>query len=339
MQLKHFITLMWRLLRVQTYYLLGLHVLLGFLSSFLAGGNQLPAEIIHTITGIKLLVGLTLPALWYMFGAGLNDLADEHIDKVNLKDSKERTLVSGEATQSELKVVLAVVAAFVIALTLVLGTRMVILSALILILAWAYSFPPIRISYRGIWAPLLLPLGYVAYPFCVGASVMGWNYDRYSLLLGVGLYSLFVSRVMLKDFRDVVGDRKFGKRTFLLRHNAKFVTTCSWIAFSLSIIVLGYVVRHAGAVTVAVLIVLFGCGTWLFIDLRQLEHWKEQKVILPFLSRIKSLVAAELIIYFLYRTSEISYLEYATVSILLLITVWPTVISPYHRPSIDSHAN
>jgi len=38
------------------------------------------------------------------------------------------------------------------------------------------------------------------------------------------LYVGFIGRIVLKDFRDVVGDRLFGKRTFLVRHGRR--VTC-----------------------------------------------------------------------------------------------------------------
>ena len=44
------------------------------------------------------------------------------------------------------------------------------------------------------------------------------------LALLAALYVGFVGRIVLKDFRDVVGDRLFGKRTFLVRHGRR--TTC-----------------------------------------------------------------------------------------------------------------
>jgi 4-hydroxybenzoate polyprenyltransferase len=48
-----------------------------------------------------------------------------------------------------------------------------------------------------------------------------------------GFYLLFLSRIILKDFRDRAGDRKFGKLTFLLRYGKKAVLAVSVTALGL----------------------------------------------------------------------------------------------------------
>jgi 4-hydroxybenzoate polyprenyltransferase len=87
-----------------------------------------------------------------------------------------------------------------------------------LLLAAAYSLPPLRISGRGVIAPMLLPLGYVAVPYLVGLFAVRGSVGPRDLLVLAGLYAGFIGRIILKDFRDVRGDSLFGKRTFLVRH-------------------------------------------------------------------------------------------------------------------------
>jgi 4-hydroxybenzoate polyprenyltransferase len=82
----------------------------------------------------------------------------------------------------------------------------------------AYSLPPLRLCARGALAVALLPLGYVALPYLVGALTAQPRIGWHALALLAGLYVTFIGRIVLKDFRDVAGDAQFDKRTFLLRH-------------------------------------------------------------------------------------------------------------------------
>jgi 4-hydroxybenzoate polyprenyltransferase len=70
----------------------------------------------------------------------------------------------------------------------------------------------------------LLPIGYVTVPYLTGAFAVRPSLTGRDLALMTGLYVGFIGRIILKDFRDVIGDRLFGKRTWLVRHGR--VATC-----------------------------------------------------------------------------------------------------------------
>ena len=161
---------------------------------------------------------LVVVAGWFVNATVLNDVADESIDRVNLQNARGRPLVSGHATRRQLLVlgtaagVVALVTAFAV------DWRVGAIAVIGLALSAAYSLPPIRLCQRGAVASLLLPLGYVALPFLVGALSVRPRITGPQLVLLVGLYITFIGRILLKDFRDVRGDAQFGKLTFLLRH-------------------------------------------------------------------------------------------------------------------------
>ena len=225
LMLKRYAEIVWQELRPMTYLLLGLHVCIAFAFGwYVTLGADFLSMSSFMRGGVDLLVGLILLALWYINATTTNDLADEEIDHVNLKGSAERPLVNGAASSKQLKVIMFASALTILALSLRGGIWLCAVTAVLLGLNWAYSFPPIRISYRGVLAPLMLPLGYVGYPLAVGFVLTNSQFTWQWVLLFAGLYALFVSRVMLKDFRDVAGDKKYGKLTFLLRHSASFVT-------------------------------------------------------------------------------------------------------------------
>jgi len=155
---------------------------------------------------------------WFVNATALNDLSDERIDRVNLGNARGRPLVSGHATRSQLLAIGAGAGAVSLAVASAVSWRLGAVVAIGLVFNAAYSLPPIRLAGRGGVAPALLPLGFVVLPFVVGAMSVGHDLRRQDLLLLAGLYVTFVGRIILKDFRDVDGDRLYAKRTFLLTH-------------------------------------------------------------------------------------------------------------------------
>lgn len=148
----------------------------------------------------------------------MNDLADEAIDKVNLADSKARPLANRSATRREIKNLAALSAASALAISALHSHSLVIATAAGLIFNWVYSYRPLNISHRGLLAPLLLPIAYVVIPFSVGSLTVNNPLVGGRTALLVGMYVCFIGRIILKDFRDVKGDSRYGKKTFLLRY-------------------------------------------------------------------------------------------------------------------------
>src|SRR6185295_8036287 len=118
---------------------------------------------------------------------------------------------AGSGTQREMKLVAATSAAVALAACTLLTWpgALVVLGGLAF--TAAYSLRPVRISERGVLAPMLLPLAYVAVPYLLGIFAVRASVTPVDLLLLAGLYAGFVGRIVLKDFRDVRGDALFGK--------------------------------------------------------------------------------------------------------------------------------
>jgi 4-hydroxybenzoate polyprenyltransferase len=152
----------------------------------------------------------------------LNDLADEAIDRVNLPGDRRRPLVAGTATRRELVATAAGAAVVALGVSATLHWAATVAVAAGLVLSAAYSLRPPRVADRGVVACLLLPAGYVAVPYLVGVLGTRGSIHPGDLALLGGLYAGFIGRIVLKDFRDVHGDRLFGKRTFLVRHGRRW---------------------------------------------------------------------------------------------------------------------
>jgi len=96
-----------------------------------------------------------------------------------------------------------------------LGTWGFAAGALGLLLAWAYSAPPLRLKLNGWWGNAACGLCYEGLAWVTGAAVMagGSMPDARSLLLA-GLYSASAHGIMtLNDFKAVEGDRVMGVRS------------------------------------------------------------------------------------------------------------------------------
>lgn len=202
---------------------------------------------------------LVIVGAWFIHATVLNDLADEAIDRVNLTAARGRPLVTGQATRSELLALgnVAALVALVVAWAVNWRVGVVVLAGLAL--NAAYSLRPLRLSHRGAVASLMLPLGYVALPYLVGALSVQPRLGRTDLVLLVGLYVTFIGRILLKDFRDVSGDELFGKRTFLLRHGREATCLASatcWVAGTTTL----FALVPARSLLVAVFVVYLACA-------------------------------------------------------------------------------
>ena len=186
-----------------------------------------------------------------LFAVAVNDLADERIDRVNLPTDARRPLVAGTGTRVEMIIVASTAAVLALGASFLLHWPAPLIVGGGLVFTAAYSLRPVRIADRGVVAPMLLPAGYVAVPYLLGIFAVRGSVTRTDLLLLAGLYSGFIGRIVLKDFRDVRGDALFGKRTFLVRHGRR--ATCGFSAAFLvfGVSVLPFVRRPSVALVAA----------------------------------------------------------------------------------------
>jgi 4-hydroxybenzoate polyprenyltransferase len=165
---------------------------------------------------------------WFAALVCVNDLGDEAIDRVNLPGDANRPLVTGAASRRQVTAIGAGAAALALGVAWIEGPIVAAVVAAGLALGAAYSLPPFRLCGRGLVAAAVLPAGYVAVPFLVGALGTDATPRGTAFAVLPGLYLVFMGRILLKDFRDVEGDALFGKRTFLVRYGRR--ATCRFSA-------------------------------------------------------------------------------------------------------------
>ncbi len=172
--------------------------------------------------------------LIYLGGSTVNDLFDLEVDRHNMayrplhrKDfSVDKALRFSEVT---------CLAALLISATV--NVALLFWNLFFIVAAMAYSVPPLRFVSRGILAQFYLGFTTVVLPMASG--VLAATGGRFTLsadavLLAVSLFMLFSFVLIIKDFKDLEGDAKGGKRTFLLtvgEHSGKKVALTGTLVF------------------------------------------------------------------------------------------------------------
>lgn len=177
---------------------------------YVAGGGSLFVTdwrlVVLVVAGFLVHSGLTL----------VNDLSDRKVDVDNDVD----TIITKGSKKDVRLVWVSSVALIAVgmALTLVLPFYVQIAVWAMALLGVAYNTKPLLLSYRPQLSIVALGVLYATLPFLVGyfmyATEMSWQVALLAVLWGCARAAISI----LKDFKDVKGDKKHGKHTFLLRY-------------------------------------------------------------------------------------------------------------------------
>jgi chlorophyll synthase len=142
----------------------------------------------------------------------VNDWFDRHVDAIN---EPHRPIPSGRIP-GRWGLYLAILWTLVsLGVAALLGPWGFGAAAVGLLLAWAYSAPPLRLKANGWWGNAACGISYEGIAWVTGAAVMagGAMPDARSLALAA-LYSLGTHGIMtLNDFKAIEGDRVMGVRS------------------------------------------------------------------------------------------------------------------------------
>lgn len=163
-----------------------------------------------------------------------NNMVDVKTDTYNKR--QDNPIASGEISQTAAKVFLATNIAVLALIQAWLAQPVsLIVAGLYLLLAYGYSNRHINLQSRGWVAPLLLTVCYGVLPVVLGVS-QGENPLAISLFWLALLQILLLYPILLaKDYKDLAGDRKTGKKTPLVRYGPKTVKRTSYILASSAI--------------------------------------------------------------------------------------------------------
>jgi chlorophyll/bacteriochlorophyll a synthase len=141
-----------------------------------------------------------------------NDWFDRHVDAIN---EPHRPIPSGRMPGAWGLYIAILWTALSLLVATALGPWGFGAAVAGLVLAWAYSMPPVRLKLNGWWGNAACGICYEGLAWVTGAAVMagGVMPDARSLMLA-GLYSAGAHGIMtLNDFKAVEGDRLMGVRS------------------------------------------------------------------------------------------------------------------------------
>jgi chlorophyll synthase len=138
----------------------------------------------------------------------VNDWYDRHVDAINEPD---RPIPSGRIPGQWGLYIAVIWTALSLVVATSLGTWGFVAAIVGLVLAWAYSAPPIRLKQNGWFGNAACGLCYEGLPWFTGAAVMSAASPDWRIIVIALLYSLGAHGIMtLNDFKSVEGDRRMG---------------------------------------------------------------------------------------------------------------------------------
>ena len=137
-----------------------------------------------------------------------NDWFDRHVDAINEPD---RPIPSGRIPGRWGLYIALIWTALSLEVASHLGVWGFGASIFGLVLAWAYSAPPIRLKQNGWWGNSAVGLCYEGLPWFTAAAIMTEGEPDWRIVLVAFLYSFGAHGIMtLNDFKSLEGDRKMG---------------------------------------------------------------------------------------------------------------------------------
>lgn len=138
----------------------------------------------------------------------INDWFDRHVDAIN---EPGRPIPSGRIPGRWGLYIAIFWTAMSLLLAMVLGVWGFAAAVFGLVLAWAYSAPPVRLKQNGWWGNAACGFCYEGLPWFTGAAVMtaampDWRICVIALLYSVGAHGIMT----LNDFKSVEGDKRTG---------------------------------------------------------------------------------------------------------------------------------
>lgn len=138
----------------------------------------------------------------------VNDWFDRHVDAIN---EPNRPIPSGRMPGRWGLYIGIIWTGASLLLAATLGMWGFSAAIVALLLAWAYSAPPLRLKRNGWWGNAAVAICYEGVPWFTGAAIMTGALPNPHILLIALFYSLGAHGIMtLNDFKSIEGDRQSG---------------------------------------------------------------------------------------------------------------------------------
>ena len=141
----------------------------------------------------------------------VNDWFDRTVDAINEPD---RPIPSGRVPGRQGLYFGILWTALSLAVAALLGPWVLLAAAVGLVLAWAYSAPPLRLKQNGWWGNAAVGLCYEGLPWFTAAAAVSGQLPASEILALAVLYSAGAHGIMtLNDFKSIDGDRLMNVRS------------------------------------------------------------------------------------------------------------------------------
>ncbi len=207
----------------------------------------------------------------------VNDWFDRHVDAIN---EPGRPIPSGRIPGRWGLYLALLWTALSIALAAALGPFVLAAAGLGLLLAWAYSAPPVRLKQNGWWGNAACGMSYEGLAWLTGASLLaGGAIPDMRVLLVALLYSAGAHGIMtLNDFKSLAGDRALGVGSLPARLGPERAARVACVMMAVPQVGVIALLAHGGhglsaALVTASLVAQVACMARLLRDPRGLAPW------------------------------------------------------------------
>jgi chlorophyll synthase len=155
----------------------------------------------------------------------INDWYDRHVDAINEPD---RPIPSGRIPGRWGLYIAIIWTGLSLAVATVLGVWVFVAACIGLVLAWAYSAPPLRLKNNGWWGNAAVGFSYEGLAWFTGAAALIGAFPDWRIVALAVLYSIGAHGIMtLNDFKAIEGDRQMGVRSLPVQLG---VAPAAWLA-------------------------------------------------------------------------------------------------------------
>jgi chlorophyll synthase len=207
----------------------------------------------------------------------INDWFDRDVDRINEPD---RPTAANLLRPQTIAAIAAALAFAALGIAYALGTTVLWLALGGLVLAVAYSAPPLRLKARNGWlANAACAFSYEGFAWVAGAAAFG-HVSRGTIVLAA-LYSLGSHGLMtLNDFKSIDGDRKLGLRSIPAMLGIDGALTAAFVFIDVfQVLAIAYVAYHHAWIAAGVMFALF---LKMATDPAKLAPWYCASAIPPF---------------------------------------------------------
>jgi chlorophyll synthase len=239
----------------------------GVVSSGVAPTEQLGFFILGVVLAGPLVCGTS---------QAVNDWYDRHVDAIN---EPNRPIPSGRIPGRWGLYIAVGMSVLSLLVAAQLGTWGFWATVVGLVLAWAYSMPPIRLKQNGWWSSAVCGACYEGLPWITGAAVMAGGAPTMEVLAAAALYSAGAHGIMtLNDFKAVEGDRRMGIGSLPVRLGVdRAARLACWVMAVPQAVVIALLVvwgsRYHALAVAAVLAAQLVLMRRLLTDPKQLAPW------------------------------------------------------------------